>query len=81
MERRVLSVKNLELAEEMRSGQAKTAAWLLRPALMHFLSEKLEWELASKIDDLTDEARELIALRNLSDEFEFRGTLESAKFN
>ncbi len=80
-ERRVLSVRNLELTEETRSRAAKTAAWLLRPALTGFLSEKLEWKLASQIDDLTNEARELIALRSLNDEFEFRGTLESAKFN
>ena len=80
-ERRVLSIRNFQFAEEMRSGLAKTAAWLLRPALSGFLSAKLEWNLASQIDGLTNEARELIALRNLSDEFEFRGTLESAKFH
>ena len=80
-ETRVLSVKNFELDEEMRGGLVKAAAWLLRPALVKFLNEKLEWKLGSKIDDLTDEARELIALRDLSDEFEFRGTLQTAKFN
>ena len=79
-ETRVLSVKDFELAEEMRGGLIKTAAWLLRPALTNFLSKKLQWELGPQIDGLTDEVRELIALRNLSDEFEFKGTLESAKF-
>ena len=78
---RVLSVKNFDLDEGTRAGLVKTAAWLLRPALVKFLSGKLEWELGSQIDDLTDEARGIIALRDLSDEFELRGTLESAKFS
>ncbi|GHS93533.1 hypothetical protein AGMMS50276_04270 [Synergistales bacterium] len=80
-ETRILSVKNFGLDYEVSSALAKTAAWLLRPALLRFLSEKLEWKLGSQIDKLTDEARSIIALRYLSDEFEFRGTLESARFN
>jgi hypothetical protein len=80
-ETRILSVKNFELDAEVRSGLAKSAAWLLRPALVNFLSKNLKWELGSQIDKLTEEARSTIALRDLSDEFEFRGTLESAKFN
>jgi hypothetical protein len=80
-ETRILSVKNFELDYEARSALAKTAAWLLRLSLVKFLSEKLEWKLGSQIDKLTYEARSIIALRNLSDEFEFKGTLESARFN
>ncbi|GHV35206.1 hypothetical protein FACS1894187_07420 [Synergistales bacterium] len=80
-ETRVLSVKNFGLDYEVSSALAKTAAWLLRPALLKFLSEKLEWKLGSQIDKLTDEARGIIAARDLGTEFEFRGTLESARFS
>ena len=80
-EARILSVADFELAEEIRSGPVKAAAWLLRPALTNFLSEKLAWELGPQIDALVNDAREGIALRDLSDEFEFRGTLESANFS
>jgi hypothetical protein len=78
---RVLSIKNFDLDEGTREGLINAAAWLLRPVLMKFLSEKLEWELGSKIDELTNEARDIIASHELSDEFELKGTLESAKFN
>jgi hypothetical protein len=78
---RVLSIQNFELEEGTRDGLVKTAAWLLRPALVKFLSEKMEWELGREIDKLTDEAREVFASRALSDEFELKGTLKSAKFS
>ena len=78
---RVLSVKNFELDEGTREGLVGTAAWLLRPVFMKFLSEKLEWELGSEIDTLTDDARKIIVSNALNDEFELKGTLDSAKFN
>ena len=78
---RVLSIKNFELEEGTRSGLVETAAWLLRPALMNILSEKLHWELGTQIDKLIEEARDIIASRDLSDELELKGTLLSAKFN
>jgi len=78
---RVLSMKNLELDVETRDGLTKTAAWLLRPALIRFLSEKLEWELGAKIDELMEEARDMFASRNLRDEFELKGTLDIARFS
>jgi len=78
---RVLSIKDFELDEGTRDGLIKTAAWLLRPALMKYLSEKLKWELGPQIDKLTDEARDAIASRDVSDEFELKGTLKSAKFD
>ena len=68
------------MEEGTRGGLVGAAAWLLRPALMNFLSDNLEWALGPKIDELTDEAREIIASRNLSDEFELRGTLKTASF-
>jgi len=78
---RVLSIKNFDWDAATRDGLMRTAAWLLRPVLVRFLSGRLEWELGSQIDKLTDEARYLVASLDLSDEFELRGTLESAKFN
>jgi hypothetical protein len=48
---------------------------------MNALSEKLKWELGHNIDKLINEARNIIASRELSDDFEFKGTLKSAKFN
>jgi hypothetical protein len=78
---RVLSINNFRLDEGVREGLVSTAAWLLRPVLMNALSEKLKWELGSKIDDLTGDARYIIASRELSDEFELKGTLKDVKFN
>ena len=78
---RILSIKNFDLDGETRDGLMRTAAWLLRPALVRFLSGRLEWELGSKIDNLADEARDIIASLDLSDEIELRGTLESEKFD
>jgi hypothetical protein len=80
-ETRVLSIKNFALDEGTRSGLVETAAWLLRPVLVNVLNEKLVWELGAKIDKLIDEAREIIASREINDEFELEGTLKSAKFN
>ncbi|MCL2767430.1 MAG: DUF4403 family protein, partial [Synergistaceae bacterium] len=78
---RVISIKDFDLDEETRDGLFQTAAWLLRPMLVNVLSQKLEWQIGPEIDKLTDEAREVIALRDLSDEFELKGTLKSAKFS
>ncbi|MCL1941124.1 MAG: DUF4403 family protein [Synergistaceae bacterium] len=79
-ETRTLSISNFALDEGTRGGLVETAAWLLRPVLLNVLSEKLSWELGPEIDKLTEEAREIIASRELGDEFELKGTLESAKF-
>ena len=54
--------------------------WLLRPALLRFISEKLKWELGPEIDKLTNYASDIIASHDLSDDFELRGTLESTRF-
>jgi len=78
---RVLLIKNFELDERVREGLINKAAWLLRPILMNALNEKLRWELGSKIDELTGDARDAIASRELNDEFELKGTLKSVKFN
>ena len=80
-ETRVLSVKNFELEEGTRSGLVEKAAWLLRPVLMSILSGRLSWELGAKVDELTNDAREIIASRELNDEIELKGTLKSAKFD
>ena len=80
-ETRVLSIKNFALDEGMRDTLVEKAAWLLRPVLINALSERLSWELGAKIDELADEARDVIASRELNDEFELNGTLKSAKFN
>ena len=78
---RVLSIKNFDLDEGTRGSLINTAAWLLRPALVNVLNGKLNWELGDKIDELTEATRDIIASRNLSDDFEFRGTLRSVKFS
>ena len=78
---RILTIRNFDLDADTRAGLTGAAAWLLRPALVGFLNGRLEWGLGSQIDKLTDEARDIIATLDLSDEFELRGTLESAKFN
>lgn len=79
-ETRVLSVKNFELDEGTRLGLIEKAAWLLRPVLMSILNGRLSWELGAKIDGLIDDARDIIASRELNDEIELKGTLKSAKF-
>ena len=78
---RTLSIRNFDLEAGTRAGLVRAAAWLARPALLSFLSDRLEWKLGSQIDELTDETRRIIASLDLSDEFKLRGTLESAKFN
>jgi hypothetical protein len=80
-ETRVLSIKNFELDEGTRRSLVEKAAWLLRPMLVNVLSDKLKWELGSKIDELANEARNIIASRELNDDFEFCGTLKSVEFN
>jgi hypothetical protein len=80
VENRVLSIKNFALDEGTRTGLVETAAWLMRPVLMNVLSEKLCWELGAKIDNLTNDARDIIASRELNNEFELKGTLKSANF-
>ena len=78
---RVLSIKNFALEEGTRDTIVETAAWLLRPVLINALNQRLSWELGAKIDELADEARNIIESRELNDEFELKGTLKSAKFN
>ena len=79
-ETRILSVRRFEFDEVTRSGLIATTAWLMRPVLLNTLGEKLSWELGSKIDELTEDTRGIIASRELGDAFELKGTIKSANF-
>lgn len=78
---RILSIKNFDLDTGTRDELSRSADWLLQPALVNFLNEKMEWQLGPRIDKLIEETRAIFASRNLSEEFELEGTFGSARFN